>query len=118
MKVKFPKRMSKATAIDLSIKHWQRMIKWAEKQPRTGFADIEFMYKDLDEGRYSSDCALCKKYAADVFSHCGKCPIYSKYGECVQGGIDHPYRKVVYSETWRTWIENAKKIVKALKGLK
>lgn len=44
-----------------ALAHYDRMIKWAEKQPKRKLVDCEYMYESIGEIWVDTDCAYCKK---------------------------------------------------------
>jgi len=106
--------MTKQEAIDRSIAHWERMIRWIEKQPKKEEVDIYSMVDEIDEGTGSMDCPLCKKYQCK----CDKCPLGKKFGYCIDQGSVNSYYETYLSETWDEWLRNARILLKQLKSLR
>lgn len=104
--------MNKKEAIEKSIEHWQRMIKWAKEQNPEEEAYYSDMKDEIDEYWEGNDCALCIE-----FVDCRKCPLENKYGGCDDKG-DNLWGTVLDSGTWCEWVKNAKKFLKQLKSLR
>lgn len=112
-------------SIKKSIKHWERMIRWAKKQDPQKEAYYTEMARHLKEDWYSGSCALCTSYLkTNVYSesHCFSCPIYV-IGECCEGENDcetkecSVWRGVQNSENWDEWCKNAEDMLFMLKFL-
>jgi hypothetical protein len=88
-----------------ALAHYDRMIKWAEKQDPKGFVNHLFMYRDIGETWYSDYCPYCKKYPG-----CEKCPL-EKHKKCCDG----LWSEMNKQPTWGKWIEAAKKVRKYIK---
>jgi hypothetical protein len=94
-----------------ALAHYDRMIKWAEKQPLGGHADNSMHY-ELGESEYGEDCSYCKKYyqiggcllnSNDREKPCS-IPWYTNH--CCNGLWD----KMESAKTWGTWIKYAKQV--------
>jgi len=114
-------------ALDESLKHWERMIRWADKQPLdTPVSQVE-MKEDIGETWIGEDCSLCKIFedsSNDMFCQSNRlgliCPLYTKFGVCgVSGGVStNLWHTVSTSKTWGDWVVNAKKFYSQLESLK
>lgn len=110
--------MTKEMAIKKSIEHWERMIKWAEKQTVSFLSDK--MYRSLGEDWYSDGCPLCKKYYKEdgntYKESCGYCPLYLHVGKACNEK-NHVWAKFTLLLTKDKWINNAKKMLELLEEL-
>lgn len=103
--------MTRKQAIEESIKHWERMIEWAEKQPKQDKVSFLRMEDELDESWSGDFCALCKGY-------CATCPLRKKYGYCNIKNPKNAWGKVYSSKTWSEWLKHAKVMLRQLKSLR
>ena len=95
-----------------SIKHWERMLQWAEKQDPNSGVSQHTMYNNINEAWFSSDCPLCGKYVIDG---CVNCPLEVLETQCNFTCSD--WHQVDRSRTWREWTENAKVMIKTLQQI-
>jgi hypothetical protein len=92
-----------------AIKHYQRMIAWAEKQPPREKASFMVMDDSISESYGSINCAYCIKYKC-----CCQlgCPLYRRpknlYLSVCCNGL---WSKMFRSKTWGTWVKRAKKVL-------
>jgi len=111
--------MTKKQAIEDSIKHWKRMIRWAKKQPaKKTMNSITMrlaMYHKLHESWIGEYCALCKK-----FPKCKNCPVAKSYGICGMSAYcpKNSWADVNSSKNWGEWVIAAKQMLEQLKSLK
>jgi hypothetical protein len=89
------------------VAHWEKMIAWAEKQPKHFYCDAYEMLEKLGETWGSEYCEYCKTYI-----YCFECPLGKDYS-C--GLPESLYDKVSESKTWGEWVENARKFLVILK---
>lgn len=108
--------MTKKQAINNSIAHWKRMIKWARKQPVNRKPDIINMFKAIGEIWHDDDCALCQKYYHE-FKGCDDCPLNKAFGECSSSKNNNLWFTVIKSKSWGIWIVNAEAFLKQLESL-
>ena len=106
--------MTKKKAVEDSIKHWERMIKWAEGQPKNNYCSRSKMHEVFGEDWSDGNCALCGKFY--IHYSCEKCPQAKKHGAC--GRIGGAWKTVTYSKTWEKWIKNAGVMLKQLRSLR
>ena len=104
--------MNKKQAIEDTIKHWKRMIRWAKKQKPRDRALWQTMNDSIEETWQGDDCPLCKAYI------CEKCPLEKMYGECSGFNKKNLWETVNHSRTWGTWVKNAEKFLIQLTKLK
>ncbi len=101
------------------IEHWQRMIRWASKQPKNRVVDIEVMGTAIKEVWLDSGCAWCKWYEKKVvmfYDKCILCPMQKKYGKCTH--INKNLWNIVHgSKTWGEWTINARLFLKQIKTI-
>jgi len=115
--------MTKKQAIEDSIKHWERMIKWAKKQPKRGLLSMPKMKTKMFEsiGEYygGDDCPLCQRYL--YAEGCEVCPLGRKYRKALDKDLVLAcvltWRKAYGSTTWAVWLKYAKLLLKDLKSL-
>jgi len=106
--------MTKLQAIKKSIKHWEKMIKWAKE--KTSYSPYYLTMKDsIGESWFEGDCPLCKKYMNDSTRECFGCPLGKKYGVC--GTKSNKWLAVYNSSTWGIWVLNANKLLRQLRSL-
>ena len=99
-------------AIEESIKHWKRMIRWVKKQDKDDLVSQYTMGDDIKEVWSSSDCALCAIFEVN----CSNCPLGIRYGSCGFGS-KNAWIEVTQSDRWGEWLINAKVMLKQLKSL-
>jgi len=106
--------MEKSAMKRAALKHYNRMIKWAGKQPANEKVCTTKMQTLLHERYFGDDCVYCqedlkqqKKQNYPVCSECALC----KNDEC----CDRLWSKMVYSKTWKTWIKNAQLVREYIK---
>ena len=94
-----------------SIEHYNRMIKWAKKQPQKNECSLKEMKNYFDEAWDSESCAFCNEYL-----NTDNCPLRKKdsINECYEVGncCNGLWSKMNESITWKEWIKNAKKVKK------
>ena len=104
--------ITKEQAIKDSIKHWERMIAWAKKQPKLYMAHPDDMKKAIGENWGKDYCTLCTRYYKAC---CYFCPLAKKHGSCIDNG--NHFVKVSFSYRWGDWVKNAKIMLKQLRSL-
>ena len=113
-------------AIDRSIRHWERMIKWAKKQKKSllvsGY-DNPDMETEIGEYWNAYYCNLCKAFKTKegdelCFNNKIYCPLADKYGECGVRGSENNFLRVHNSKTWGQWVYNANIMLKQLQSLR
>ena len=92
-----------------AIAHYNRMIKWAEKQPKRGrIREVSSMSRSVSmmaeigedwDGYY---CSYCINPFNEI-EECINCPINENSNCC--GGL---WEKMNISLTWGTWVKRAK----------
>ena len=114
-------------ALDESLKHWERMLRWADKQPLDTPVSCVEMKEDIGEIWTGDDCPLCKIFDEsenDILCELRQlrliCPLYAKFGVCGVSGDVNPnlWHTVSTSATWGDWVVNAKKFYSQLESLK
>ena len=83
-----------------SLKHYDKMIAWAEQQKPREYPCLIIMDGAIKEGWYSKDCPHCNNY------RCYDCPL-DKMGITCCNGL---WRKMENAQTWKTWIKYAKQV--------
>lgn len=95
-----------------TLAHYDRMIAWAEKQPKTETPSVYFMESEIGEFWFGVDCPMCQANSQD----CKKCPIGLTTGRIYCGGT--PWPEMSLSETWSEWLIAAKAEQEFLANLK
>lgn len=108
--------MTKTKAIEDSIKHWARMIRWVGKEGGEKIVNEQHMISGIEESWFAQGCALCKKYNSTFNSGCSYCPL-NKIGENCSS-IDSLWKNVQHSENWKEWVSYAKVMLKTLKSFR
>lgn len=99
-------------AIEDSISHWKRMIKWVSKyENKEAFPNQAEMELHLGETWNGEYCPLCIAYSLS----CHSCPLTEIGKSCDDDRS--PWQKVDRSLTWNTWLKHAKIMLKTLKSL-
>jgi hypothetical protein len=110
-------------AVQKSIDHWKRMIKWASN--RRGFLDWQVMEDSIKENFSDEYCSLCQFY-----NHkCSLCILRlndTKFSNdngvegCSSEGSTWRYTigRRPNGNNWRAWAERAKEMVKLLNKIK
>ena len=94
--------MKKTTKIKKeALAHYDRMIKWAEKQNPRGRVNGYKIRGEIGEVWASYDCSYCNKYGLS----CSRCPLNLDTWCC--NGL---YGDMCKSKTWGTWIKRAEKV--------
>jgi hypothetical protein len=104
-------------AVDKSIIHWTRMIKWVEKQPPEDKIDSEKMKREIGESWYMEDCFLCETYYDCNTLSCDACPLQRKYGICGNPEAKNRWKGVDKAKKWSEWLEEAKVMLRQLESL-
>jgi len=81
-----------------ALAHYDRMIAWAEKQPKRGKPSHVKMASYIGEWAGPAKCSYCVEYGYD----CLQCPL----GPTVCCG--KLYGKMIDAKTWGTWVKRAK----------
>ena len=112
--------ISKKEAISRTIAHWEKMIKWAKKQPEHYLTSIGAIHNGINQTWYGDYCPLCDKYykGSKTKLTCKKCPLKIKYGKCGRSKIRNKWHNVSFSYNWKDWVENAEVFLAQLKRLK
>lgn len=108
--------MTEQEAIQASIEHWERMIKWAEGRKSKAHPSMDKMYNEIGEHWEGDYCEICMRSIG-----CKTCPLFKKYGHCVvfeDEQADNNYSKVVKAKTWHDWLKEAYIMLNQLKSLK
>jgi hypothetical protein len=92
-----------------AIRHYDRMIKWAEKQNPDFGPDYDIMYEKIGENWYANSCTYCAKAHND----CILCKLNGSAASyhCCNG----LWRKMSSCYTWKEWIEGAKEVREHIK---
>lgn len=97
----------------LTIEHYERMIKWAEKQDCRKSVDSAKMEIELGESYFGRDCPFCKAFHVDS-TGCFVCPLKtSNIVTC----CDDRWRELYNSKIWGEWIRNAKRIIEFVENV-
>ena len=101
------------SALEKSIAHWERMIKFVKTQPKEDYPYPNKMISVIGETWSGKDCALCGLFS---YYGCKRCPLNTPELQCDKD--DSPYDKVANSTTWEEWLENAQIMLNTLKEVK
>ena len=102
--------------VKATLKHWDKMIKWAsEQKPRKWTNEID-MGNAIAEGWHGSHCPLCEGYETKN-STCVGCPLDSSFGKCGTNYGSNLWIEVAPSRTWGTFVKNAKLFRKQIASL-
>jgi len=85
-----------------ALAHYDRMIEWAEKQPKKMHVYRDVMYMAICEDFSGHYCAYCQNNESIA---CDECKLLSDDGCC--GGL---YRIMDKAQTWSTWVKRARKV--------
>lgn len=117
--------MNKKTikSIKDTLLHWDRMIKFASKQPcflfwfpsKRKYVCCDTMYNSIKEEWYGNDCPLCNVYEIN----CGICPLGKKFGSCSGSYTENrnKWSLVCNSKRWGTWTKRAKEFREQIRSL-
>jgi hypothetical protein len=101
---------------DEAIRHYNRMIAWAEKQPPYEFPNSLKMKKKLGESWYGYDCPFCNALRkGDGTAECEECPLYLAGKACQN--LTSPWAVMAIAETWEDWIQEAKRLRDVIRAL-
>ena len=109
-------------AIEDSIDHWKRMIKWVKKQDRRMAANPLSMLVGAGQDWSSDSCSLCQQQQNPRWEPgCPKCPLAQKYGLCSCVNLTSPTKnawgRVTAAKTWAGWLQHGKRMLKQLESL-
>jgi hypothetical protein len=94
--------MARKTTKQKTLEHYDRMIAWAEKQPKKRVvSNIDMMF-EIHENWDGIFCSYCRSIRKPG---CGSCKLQSEKGCC-----DNLYREMHSSKTWGAWVKSAKKV--------
>lgn len=107
--------MTALQALNKSLVHWDRMIKWVTRQDPTDKARSRRMEADIHESWYEWSCPLCQNF------RCGKscgidCPLVVYGYQCTDD--NSVWEQVANARTWGKWLSCAKNMVRMLKSCK
>ena len=88
-----------------AISHWERMIAWAEKQPKDEEACLVIMFDQLRESWLGYNCSFCQANLT-----CETCILVGEEGCC--NGL---WKQVCDVLTWGDWIGRAKNVLNYIK---
>lgn len=98
-----------------AIEHYERMIKWAEKQNSSHLAIASTMRLSINENWFGGFCGYCnnkpRKVTARLTDKCVGCEL----GRSVFTCCDDLWETMNSSMTWKEWITNAKKVLEYIK---
>ena len=84
-----------------AIQHYDKMIKWAEKQNKYKIPSVSKMYYEIKTTWAGQHCSYCNIHNTTCFL----CELHSKNSCC-----DGLWLRMDRSKTWKEWIKYAKKI--------
>ena len=92
-----------------ALAHYDRMIEWAEKQPKRNKRDSGVMYASIREDWGGTCCPYCQKMYEEELD-CSFCRLrdenYDEAHPCCGGKWIH----MASSATWGTWVKRARKV--------
>ena len=103
--------MTEQEAIQKSIAHWERMVKWADDR-EPGTCKFSTMHDLLGEIPTSGYCSLCK---FDSSNDCNMCPLFREYGYC--DWVGESYYEACHSQSWTGFVKHGKRLIEQLKSL-
>jgi hypothetical protein len=95
-----------------ALAHYDRMIEWAEKQPKRVRVDEFSMFSDIGEGWDSDNCPYCDAHNAMCFG-CEMNPLKTKATTKIYGSMfccGALWSEMNESSTWGTWVKRARKV--------
>ncbi len=97
-----------------SIKHWKRMIGWAEKENPKKPVNTTLMRLALHEDWYAGGCLLCNFFMREKGRECNGCPLYIVFGACASEWTMNAWKNVAKAESWGEWVEAAEVMLEQL----
>ena len=98
----------------LTIEHYERMIKWAEKQDGRKRICQTKMEIEIGESYFSDSCPFCDAFH-DEYRGCSCCPLrLNESGTC----CDYMWSELYHSKRWGEWIRNAKRVIEFVENVK
>ncbi len=97
----------------LTIEHYERMIKWAEKQDGRERICPTKMEIEIGENYFGDSCPFCEEFHGESYG-CGCCPL--KKNENVTC-CDDRWSELYNSKRWGEWIRNAKRIIEFVENV-
>ena len=90
-----------------ALAHYDRMIAWAEKQPKRKMADgWGAMLLEIGENYYGKYCVYCRKHFRKSKCSLGS-DVTCQSGDACCGGL---WVEMYCSLTWGTWVKRARKV--------
>lgn len=99
------------SAVNKSIKHWERMIEWVKTQKLSDKPDPEIMEDIFGESWFGDYCPLCQLNNGP----CEICILHQKGYGCEEK--TSVWRKLDFALTWRTWLKHADEMLNILKSV-
>jgi len=91
-----------------TLRHYDDMIEWVEKQNQDDKVDCTDMSNDLGENWFGDCCPYCK-----LQSHkCRGCALHAPEENQDFGCCGQLWKKMNRTKTWKTWINAAKNVRK------
>ena len=99
-----------------TLKHWDKMIRWAGKQQPRNRPDEYVMADEIGENWNGGSWPLCLNYSNVC---CVGCPIFSNFGQCSWSGEINTnlWQTLSSVKTWGTWVKKAKLFRKQIASL-
>lgn len=92
-----------------SLKHWDRMIKYAAASKPEAYAAPWVMLDGSGESWFANHCPLCRTYNPGAQSKsCGACPLNTPRLKCGQPSNVDPWSQVELASTWDEWLVAAR----------
>ena len=98
----------------VALTHYNKMIRWAEKQPKHGSVDPTVMEDEIGECWEGDYCSYCKHAKNNL---CDGCPLFrglKKFN--VENCCDGLWQAMDKSKTWGTWTKRAKKVMEYIES--
>jgi hypothetical protein len=95
-----------------ALAHYDRMIAWAEKQPKKVIADANVMLEKLGESWHGEFCIYCKSREDQCFG-CLLNPIITRFASREFGQVmccGGLWREMQVLCTWGTWVKRARAV--------
>lgn len=99
----------KMTLKEQTLAHYDRMIKWVEKQDPDDTPISLKMLDEIKENWQGDYCPLCNK-----FFKCSYCPIAKMGHECC---FETPWTKLANAKTWKEWLDGAREEIAFIESL-
>ena len=89
-----------------ALAHYDRMIAWAEKQPKRNVVNEDHMEYDIGENWRGGGCVYCTEYFRKAQCSLSDADCEDDSRHCCNGLWD----AMNHSKTWLTWVKRARKV--------